>query len=186
MCNYVGWGLPDTLNATSNRIHFNLSRLRSLVAPRVCAAVFRSVFNGWCTHHRFQRRHAPTNICVFGCSCTASDSLEHYCRCPVVLQVLHRKLRVKVTPRAALRLFMLDIPRSDDNLLKCSALINYAVYNTFNAFRAKGTIRTPVVSAHALGQALLNAVMGHPVSEEFFRNRWAAGVSRGPVHPAGF
>ena len=88
--------------------------------------------------------------CVFGCSCSASDSLEHYCRCPVVLQVLHRKLRVKVTPRAALRLFMLDIPRSDDNLLKCSALINYVVYNTFNAFRAKGTIRTPVVSADAL------------------------------------
>ena len=112
--------------------------------------------------------------------------MEHYCRCPVVLEVLHRKLRVKVTPRAALRLFTLDIPRSDDDLLMCSALINYAVYNTFNAFRAKGTIRTPVVSADALGQALLNAVMGHPSSEEFFKNRWAAGDSSGPVHPADF
>ena len=111
--------------------------------------------------------------------------MEHYCRCPVVLQVLHRKLRVKVTPRAALRLFMLDIPRSDDNLLMCSAL-NYAVYNTFNAFRAKGTIRTPVVSADALGQALLNAVMGHPASEEFFKSRWPAGDNSGPVHPADF
>ena len=168
MGNYVGWGLPDNLNATANRIHFNLSRLRSLVSPRVCAAVLRTLFNGWCTHHRFQRRHAATNICVFGCSRSASDSLEHYCRCPVVLQVLHRKLRVEVTPRAALRLFMLDFSRSDDNLLRCSALINYAVYNTFNAFRAKGTIRTPVVSADALGQSLLNAVMGHPASEEFF------------------
>jgi len=78
---------------------------------------------------------------------------------------------------------MLDIPRSDDNLLKCSALINYAVYNTFNAFGAKGTIRAPVVSADALGQALLNAVMGHPASEEFFKSRWAAGDSSGPVHP---
>ena len=104
----------------------------------------------------------------------------------MVLQVLHGKLRVKVTPRAALRLFMLDIPRSDDNLLKCSALIKYAVYNTFNAFRAKCTIRTPVVFADALGQALLNAVMGHPFSEEFLRNRWAAGDSSGPVHPADF
>ena len=64
--------------------------------------------------------------------------------------------------------------------------MNYAVYTTFNAYRVKGigTICTPVVSADALGQALLNAVMGHPSSEEFFRNRWAAGDSSGPVHPA--
>ena len=184
--NYVGWGLPDNMNVTSNRIHFNLSRLHTLVAPRVCAAAFRTIFNGWCTHHRFQRRHWATNICVFGCSCSASDSLEHYCRCPVVLEVLHRKLRVKITPRAALRLFVLDIPRSEDDLLMCGALINYAVYTTFNTFRVKGTTRTPVVSADALGQALLNAVMGHPASEEFLRNRWAAGESSGPVHPADF
>ena len=184
--NCVGWGLPDNINVTSNRIHFNLSRLHTLVAPRVCAAAFRTVFNGWCTHHRFQRRHWATNICVFGCSCSASDSLEHYCRCPVVLEVLQRKLRVKITPRAALRLFVLDIPRSEDDLLMCGALINYAVYTTFNTFRVKGTTRTPVVSADALGQALLNAVMGHPASEEFLRNRWAAGESSGPVHPADF
>ena len=143
MGNVVGWGLLDNINATANRIHFNLSHLRALVAPRVCAAVFRTIYHGCCTHHRFQRRHAASNICVFGCSCTASDSLEHYCRCPVVLQVLRRKLRVEVTPRASLRLFMLDLPRRDENLLRCSALINYAVYNTFNAFRARGNKKHP-------------------------------------------
>ena len=179
--NYVGWGLPDQLNVTANRIHCNLSRLRSLVVLRVCAAAFRSLFNGWCTHHRFQRRHAASNICVFGCSASASDSLEHYCRCPVVLHVLQRKLRVEVTPRAALRLFMLDIPRSDDNLLRCCALINYAVYNTFNALRAKSTISSAEVSSDALGQALLNAIMGHPASEELFLQKGGKAESSG-VH----
>ena len=186
MGSYVAWGLPDNLNATANRIRCNLSRLHSLVAPRVCAAAFRTIFNGWCTHHRFQRRHAAPNICVFGCSCSASDSFEHYCRCPVVLQVLKRKLRVDVSPRAALRFFMLDFSRLDDNLLRCCALMNYAVYNTFNAFRSNSTNRSTAVSADALGQALLNAVMRHPSSEEFIRTMWAVDVSRGPSHPADF
>ena len=96
---------------------------------------------------------------------------------------LRRKLRVEVSPQAALRFFMLDVHRPDDNLLKCCALMNYAVYNALNAFRASSTIRTAEVSADALGQALLNAVMGHPASEEFFRKRWADGFIRGPPHP---
>ena len=102
----------------------------------------------------------------------------------MVLQVLRRRLRVGVSPRAALRFFMLDFSRLDDNLLRCGALMNYAVYNTFNAFRSNSTNRSTAVSADALGQALLNAVMGHPASEEFIRTRWAFDVSRGPHHPA--
>ena len=124
-----------------------------------------------------------TNVCVFGCSGSASDSLEHYCKCPVVLQVIKRKLRVEVSQRAALRFFMLDFARSDDNMLRCGAIINYAVYNTFNAFRSNSITRSMAVSSDALGQAILNALMGHPASEEFVRNRWAAAVTRGPNHP---
>ena len=81
---------------------------------------------------------------------------------------------------------MLDLPRLDETTLRCSAIMNYAVYNTFNTFRANGTIKSPVVSADALGQAILNAVKCHPSSEEFVRNRWADRISLGPSHPADF
>ena len=91
---------------------------------------------------------------------------------------------MEVSPRAALRFFMLDFSRLDDNMLRCGALINYAVYNTFNAFRTNSTTRSMAVSADALRQAVLNAVMGHSASEEFVRTRWAVDVSRGLHHPA--
>jgi len=90
---------------------------------------------------------------------------------------------MEVSPRAALRFFMLDFSKLDDNMLRCGAIINYAVYNTFNAFRTNSTTRSMAVSSDALGQAILNAVMGHPASEDFVRNRWAAAVCRGPYHP---
>ena len=62
--------------------------------------------------------------------------------------------------------------------------MNYAVYNTLDVCRVHSTTRTTEVSADALGQALLNAAMGHPASEEFIRNRWADGVSRARPHHA--
>ena len=34
------------------------------------------------------------DVCVFGCPPAAEDSLEHYCRCPVLRAAHHRHLRL--------------------------------------------------------------------------------------------
>ena len=49
----------------------SLQLLRSLVPPRVCAAVLSTLWNRWCTHARYQQKNAPTNICLFKCRDTA-------------------------------------------------------------------------------------------------------------------
>ncbi len=62
----------------------NVQLLGKTVPPKVCAAVFGTSWNRWCTAHRYQQRSSSSNICKFGCSLSAEDSLEHYRRCRVV------------------------------------------------------------------------------------------------------
>ena len=51
----------------ARRVYKNLLHLKNLVPPRVCAAVFRTIWNGWCTERRFQRRWGNSNVCMLGC-----------------------------------------------------------------------------------------------------------------------
>ena len=53
-----------------------MTRVGGLVPPRVQAAVFTTLWNGWCTHRRFQQRGNLDNICKFKCSSAAKDSLD--------------------------------------------------------------------------------------------------------------
>ena len=73
------WQLPAPLGIIARRAPRRFKHLSSLVAPRVLAAVFRAVWNGWCTARRFQK-DAPCCLC---CSASAMDSIEHYAQCPV-------------------------------------------------------------------------------------------------------
>ncbi len=74
------WRLPGMPRANAVRMQRNLQRLGGLVPPRVCAAVFGTAWNRWCTRRRFQQRASSSNICKFGCSLRFEDSLEHYSR----------------------------------------------------------------------------------------------------------
>merc|ERR1712015_476092 len=60
----------------------NLRRLHQLVAPRVVAACWRTIWNGWHTHRRWQKRNDNTNKCMLGCP-TSEDSIEHYRFCDI-------------------------------------------------------------------------------------------------------
>ena len=85
-CNTPAW--------QARRALANLQLLSTLAPPRVCAAVFGTLWNRWCTCRRYQQRHSARNRCVLGCGGAAEDSIEHYCRCPVTRQAMERKLNM--------------------------------------------------------------------------------------------
>lgn len=172
--NFVGWGIPGPLGKVAPRICRNLQKLHLLLPPCVCAAVFRTVFNGWVTHRRFQQRNAPGNVCMLGCSDHAEDSIEHYCRCPAVLQILHRRLRIIVPPAKALAFWMLDCPSSDDEMLMCGALSVYATYMATNNYRKRGRAPNIDRAMDAMGQYLIQSAYGHRRVGRFLDNRWSA------------
>ena len=171
-----GWCLPDYMGVTTARVLRNLQRLPKLVPPRVCGAVIRTLFNGWTTHRRFQRRHLASNICCFECRTAfhteAEDSLEHYCKCPVVLNLLRSKLRVEVARENALRFWLLDILHATDDLLRSCAVHIYACYMTYNMCSHSHKERSVAEISDAVGQHLIQSVRGHPALTRWLDDRW--------------
>ncbi len=96
------YSLAGSPHVVANKVHRCILRLRKLVPPRVCAAVFKFIFNGWCTEARFQRQRQPSCKCVFGCGASAMDSQRHYCCCPVTHLVWRTKLRTHIDVSASL------------------------------------------------------------------------------------
>jgi hypothetical protein len=167
-------GPPAHLARRTSR---RLQLLHELVPPRVCAATFRLIFNGWCTHRRFQRRRSTLNRCLLGCSGDAEDSIEHYCRCPAVQEVLRTRLRKTVPDMQALSFWTLADRLTDDHDdLLCSSIICHATYMTTNMYRHKGRVSREV-AIDALKFNILQAVKGHPGATAFLDSRWVAGRS---------
>ena len=167
-------GPPAHLARRCSRL---LQLLRELVPPRVCAASFRLIFNGWCTHRRFQRRGSALNRCFLGCGIDSEDSVEHYCRCPAVQEVLRTKLRKHVPDMQALSIWSLaDRTTDDHDDLLCSSIICYATYVTTNMYRHKGRVSREV-AIDALRFNVLQAVRNHPGATAFLNSRWVSGRS---------
>ena len=80
------WSLCIPPGIVSRRILARLPLLGKLVSPRVHAALFKALWNGWTTSARFQ----INSKCVLGCSEAvdalghpiAEDRIEHYVGCP--------------------------------------------------------------------------------------------------------
>ena len=131
-------GIPRLLVCRSIQ---RLRRLRSLVPPRVGAAVFSTLWNRWTTARRFQRRASRDNRCVMGCAGHAEDSLEHYGRCKVILNFACRRLNLRFADNDALPHWMLvaegspsdDIP---DVQIRTSVML-YAAYRATNTLRRR-------------------------------------------------
>jgi len=157
----------------------NMSRLTSLVAPKVQYVVFRTIWNGWQTERRrWQNRDGLCPLCSMeGCE----DSIEHMCRDLVVLDAAHRKLRLVIHGGDALLYFLLLAPayREDADLCLGASLV-YATFMTSNHIRLikeNGTYSTDThdreyVFDHLM-QRVVNAVTGHRVSQDVLDNRWA-------------
>ena len=87
-------------------------------------------------------------MCLLQCSITAEDSIEHYCRCPVVKQAMTKVLRLDPYYYANIHTLMLvntHVNTIED--LTTIALLTYGIYTTTNTLRKQ--TRAQQSPAHA-------------------------------------
>jgi hypothetical protein len=84
------WKLQGPPAHVSGRCVRVLGHLSKVASPAICAGYLRTIFNGWPTSARMRSMQGagPIMACLFGCSASAEDRIEHYARCPVVWQFL--------------------------------------------------------------------------------------------------
>ncbi|CAK0851197.1 unnamed protein product [Prorocentrum cordatum] len=146
-----------------------LHRLAALVPPRVAAAVWRTLWSGWCTARRFGGRAA----CLF-CGLEDGDSVEHVTVCRALAEsefgAGHLRLPYRQDRDARRQDFLLLKPQSEvtDARLTLGALRVAAAYRMHCKFRQqRAALNGEHTVRRALEQAVREAVQGH---------RWAAAV----------
>jgi len=155
------------------RAHKRLMKLLTLVPPRICSAVLKTMWNGWCTARRFQQTGWTNDRCYLGCGGDAHDRIEHYCRCPIALGVLKSKLRINLHPSRALAFFMLCTEeQAEDDVLATGALFVYAVYMCTNQYRHSNTRITSIVTADSMNQYIIQGCQGHPGLANLLDAKW--------------
>ena len=169
--------IPGPIGHIAPKVHRRIQKLPRLVPPRVAHAVFRGIWNDWCTARRMQRRDQPCNVCMMGCPGGAEDSIEHYARCPVAIDVFKRKLHVDLHPRRGTPVFALAAEEMDDDeVLAVCALYIYGVYMTTNRYRATGLPSRDQThrnrAKQCLGQYIIQGCQGHPKLGPLHDGRW--------------
>jgi len=158
------------------RISATLNRLQSVVAPRVCAAVFKFLWNGWVTKARFQGREDPDCLCVLGCVSdgrpNAADAQNHYCHCPTVHAVWKSRLRTTVSMERSLFTWLLANPELENNdMLSSTAIIIYSTMRAINHYRHVGPTDR-ITASQFMNQAISQGVRGHSKSAAFVNGLW--------------
>jgi hypothetical protein len=138
----------------------------------VAAAALSTLWNRWCTHRRFQQRRSATNKCLFGCSHSAEDSIEHYFHCTLTQDTLRKQLNL--TPELFANIhsgLLCDSNIQTTDQLTAIALLTYALYNTTNHLR-----HNPHTPHHhipdMLAQFVREGAKGHPLASAVLDNRW--------------
>ena len=152
------WALERTPRVLAARAVRGFSALRSLVPPRVVAAVFSTIWNRWPTARRHQQRSGGANRCQLGCPGGAEDSIEHYSHCAALRDFASRRLNFHA-PDGFLP-FWCMVCDSDPKILTKSAIVAYAGYRATNTARHAGGLSSER-AAEMLGQLLHDAVRGH-------------------------
>jgi hypothetical protein len=149
----------------SRRFAQNYRRLSSLVLPKVHAACWRAAWNGWCVDYRFRNleKRSWTKPCVFKCSSSAEDRIEHYCHCVHVRAFANRYLGLASEPCTLARFLCCDKDMSDTSLT-LTALLVYSVYMAFNHVRHNG-FQSDAHLFDMLEQHCKLAVCNHPASQ---------------------
>ena len=122
-----------------HRVRRALNMLKTIgegLPPRVWAAYFRLICNGWITARRFQ----GSGKCLFGCG-NGHDSIEHFAHCPVVSHWLHENLGISPAPVGEeMDHFLgmrIDEERDDTHMNSRirRGLATYALYKVHNGVR---------------------------------------------------
>jgi hypothetical protein len=174
----IPYGITGAPGIYSRIIHRRMHALAKIVPPRIHSAVLHTLFNGWVTHRRLQRRKWPTNRCVFRCSLEAAeDSLEHYCRCEVVQKVAKHTFHMSYPADQALNLWSLNSNYVDTehNMLSVTLLI-YGTYNAFNTLR-HNPVGDSVQAFHCIVQHCKQGAFGHKICMSHLDSRWKQAMS---------
>ena len=165
-----GWsGLPGHV---SPAIHRRLQSLNGMVNPRVHAAVFRTVWNAWCTHRRFQQRATISNRCAFMCGGDAEDSIKHYCRCPVTMRVARQMMHISYPAELALDIWVLNSGWLDgEGVLRGISLLVYGCYMAFNSIRCEGASKSGQ-AYQCIAQPCRQGAMGNDKCMDYLDNCW--------------
>ena len=164
--------IPGVPLHVARRVFTNFKRLPKLVPPRVCSAVWRCIFNSWCTKRRFQQRSSATNTCCLGCGGAAEDSIEHYSRCQIVKDILYTKFRIDLHPRRGLATFCMAAPEQhSDDVLALTTLVVYGVYQATNFYRHNDT-RNPTAGKNSVIQHIIQDCQGHDQLAKLVPSRW--------------
>ena len=151
-----------------------LNRLTALVAPRVSAAVLRTLWSGGCTRRRVGGRAR----CLF-CAMEDGDSVEHASVCKSLDTFGRAELRLPYFAEPGQRRisFLLLDPASQvsDAALSLGALRVAAAYQCHCKFRRRpDDLRGSEVVRQALLQMVKDLAQGHSRSLAVFDGRWAA------------
>ena len=151
--------LPDRHAAD----HFcsNLFRLHSLAPPRVCASVFNTFWNRWCTARRFQQE----GRCIFGCgSVGAQDSVEHYAYCSSLRGFALNTLHVEASHVGVLDCFLLTRGGLSDDQLGRLALLVHCAYTLHNHNRHLPPLSSPPSPLPFLRRTAHLTTLGSPLA----------------------
>jgi hypothetical protein len=137
-------------------------RFRRLLPPRVCSAILRTWFNGWCSHRRFQG-HGP---CILGCG-RGEDSIEHYALCKFTgelganLLALPRQHMQRPDEKTRRFLLLEGGSALNDDLLIRTALLTAVIYRLHCQHRRGPPLEDWRTVRTAGRQALHELVGGH-------------------------
>ena len=164
------WNLAGVPNITANRCTRTLDHLGRLVPPRVCAAVWKTIWNGWTTARRYQKK----GNCLLCCGGRyAEDSIEHYARCSVVREVGRTFLGMQQSSYDKwLGNFItlgVNSCKVDDNMLTLRAVLVYAIFRTTNQLRHRPTDSVEL-ARDMVCQFAKEAVRGHDKATQLLDN----------------
>ena len=125
---------PMTARA-ARRCVKHIAMLPKLVTPRVQIAMLKTLTNAWCTARRFQQ---PSRPCKLGCP-DGCDSLEHYSRCPWVVQFAEHTMRLPTGAYRGMGFWTMSCVDLSPTHLSRIAILVYSVWSALNSVNHVGT-----------------------------------------------
>ena len=147
-----------------------LSKLRGRVPPRVWAAAWRALWNGWATRRRMQG-HGGLLGCAFGCVADAPDSIEHYAHCRRLHAILGPELALprRATPEDRLAEFLgFHITENTHPDVAVRVAVRLAAAYRVHCFCRHGVVARGHAAEEALRQSCREAVRGHLVATRVY------------------
>ena len=155
------WRLAGPAERIARTVLRQLGVLKRLVPPRLRAATLSTILNRWTTDRRMRHIRGHQRPCVFGCSPTARDSVEHYFYCHVFRGWATSRLGTNAAS-CSLAHGLLAVNMTDQQL-KVQAVMTYVLYRAVNQVRRRDfdTVEDRTRASRAIMEQLVHeAVRG--------------------------